>query len=58
MLEENSALYDIVVELASLPEQIRGYGHVRAKSMASTEQREQILLDVLRGRVIALKKVA
>ncbi|WP_122488686.1 MULTISPECIES: indolepyruvate ferredoxin oxidoreductase family protein [Gammaproteobacteria] len=58
MLEDGGAHYDTLLELVSLPEQIRGYGHVRAKAMALAKQRESVLLDVLRGRVIALKKVA
>ncbi|EJM13183.1 indolepyruvate ferredoxin oxidreductase, alpha/beta subunit [Pseudomonas sp. GM21] len=60
VLEEgrSSSHYDTMVELASLPEQIRGYGHVRAKAMELATQREAVLLDVMRGRVIALKKVA
>lgn len=58
LLEDGGAHYDTLLELVSLPEQIRGYGHVRAKAMALARQRESVLLDVLRGRVIALKKVA
>lgn len=58
LLEDGGAHYDTLLELVSLPEQIRGYGHVRAKAMALAKQRESVLLDVLRGRVIALKKVA
>jgi indolepyruvate ferredoxin oxidoreductase len=60
VLEEgrSSSHYDTMVELVSLPEQIRGYGHVRAKAMELATQREAMLLDVMRGRVIALKKVA
>ena len=58
LLEDGGTHYDTLLELVSLPEQIRGYGHVRAKAMALAKQRESVLLDVLRGRVIALKKVA
>ncbi|WP_178117925.1 DUF6537 domain-containing protein [Pseudomonas sp. R5(2019)] len=60
LLEEGrgTSNYDVMVELAALPEQIRGYGHVRAKSMELAAQREAVLLDVVRGRVITLKKVA
>ena len=36
--------HDAAVELASLPERIRGYGHVKEKSVAETRIREAELL--------------
>ncbi|HSV82749.1 MAG TPA: indolepyruvate ferredoxin oxidoreductase family protein [Ramlibacter sp.] len=50
--------HDAAVGLASLPEQIRGYGHVRAKSMEPAFQRERELLETLKRRVIPLKQAA
>ncbi|MEX5502217.1 indolepyruvate ferredoxin oxidoreductase family protein [Pseudomonas putida] len=50
--------YQTAVKLASLPEQIRGYGHVKARAMEAAFAQEAVFLDILRGRVIALKKVA
>lgn len=54
----DSSQYQAAVELASLPEHIRGYGHVREKHVKQTQQRKQELLHVLERRVIALKQVA
>jgi indolepyruvate ferredoxin oxidoreductase len=36
--------YDIAVELAALPEQMRGYGHVKAANVASAKARQAQLL--------------
>ena len=36
---------DLAIELASLPEQIRGFGHVKAESMSSAETRHSELLS-------------
>ncbi|MEP6826041.1 MAG: DUF6537 domain-containing protein, partial [Ramlibacter sp.] len=38
---------DLLVELASLPELVRGYGHVRARGMAQSKAREAELLAAL-----------
>ena len=46
------------VALASLPEDIRGYGHVRAKSLVAVQAREQELLAALERRVIPLQRAA
>jgi indolepyruvate ferredoxin oxidoreductase len=37
------------VELASLPEDIRGYGHVKARNLAAVKEREAKLLDAFRA---------
>jgi indolepyruvate ferredoxin oxidoreductase len=37
---------DLAVEIASIPEQIRGYGHVKARSIAAAKAREAELMDV------------
>ena len=50
--------YDAAVALASLPEQIRGYGHVRARSVEQVQASEKGLLDTLKRRVIPLAKAA
>ncbi|HXH02130.1 MAG TPA: indolepyruvate ferredoxin oxidoreductase family protein [Candidatus Competibacteraceae bacterium] len=39
----------IAVELASLPEHIRGYGHVKEASLSKAEQRKQELLNLFRN---------
>ena len=39
------------VELASLPEQIRGFGPVKERHVAHAKQREADLLDAFRKRV-------
>jgi len=41
-----------------LPEQIRGYGHVRAKTLEPTRERENELLEALQRRVIVLRQAA
>jgi len=46
------------IALASLPEDLRGYGHVRAKALAITRARELDLLATLKRRVIPLKRTA
>ncbi|GAA5235707.1 indolepyruvate ferredoxin oxidoreductase family protein [Verticiella sediminum] len=50
--------YDTAVALLSLPEQIRGYGHVRARHIEKTRQRERELLDALHRRTVVLKRAA
>ncbi len=50
--------YDTAVALASLPEQIRGYGHIKARSIDEARQREQTLLARLENGEAPLKKVA
>ena len=38
----------LAVEIASLPEQIRGFGHVKEQHLADVERREATLLDAFR----------
>ncbi|WP_281081911.1 indolepyruvate ferredoxin oxidoreductase family protein [Variovorax paradoxus] len=54
----NSSRHAIAVRLASIPEGIRGYGHVREKSIKAAAEHEANLLDALRQRVIPLKQAA
>ena len=54
----DGAHHDAAVALASLPEQIRGYGHVRARSVGPTLERERELLEALQRRVIVLRQAA
>ena len=42
--------YGVAVQLASIPEQIRGFGHVRARYLTHAKQREAELLARFRGR--------
>ena len=42
----NPENYATAVELASLPEQLRGYGHVKEKSIASVKSKEAQLLNI------------
>jgi indolepyruvate ferredoxin oxidoreductase len=39
----------VAVELASLPERIRGFGHVKAASLQAVRERREQLLARLRG---------
>ncbi|WP_423458935.1 indolepyruvate ferredoxin oxidoreductase family protein [Ottowia sp. VDI28] len=50
--------HDCAVALASLPEHIRGYGHVRERHIEQTRKRERELLETLQRRVIPLKAAA
>ena len=54
----DSTHHDAAVSLACLPEQIRGYGHVRAKTLEPTRERENELLEALQRRVIVLRQAA
>jgi indolepyruvate ferredoxin oxidoreductase len=51
MLEtgKSAQSYRAVVELACLPEKIRGYGHVRARSIEAVRERESVLLNLIFG---------
>ncbi|MEM9627728.1 MAG: indolepyruvate ferredoxin oxidoreductase family protein [Pseudomonadota bacterium] len=44
----------LAVEIASLPEQIRGFGHVKERHLAEVDARETALLDALRRPAEAL----
>ncbi|MBI1363702.1 MAG: indolepyruvate ferredoxin oxidoreductase family protein [Proteobacteria bacterium] len=46
--ELSPANHAVAVELASIPEHIRGYGHVKEKHLLRAKQREQILLETFR----------
>ncbi|CAM3938055.1 indolepyruvate ferredoxin oxidoreductase family protein [Bordetella muralis] len=50
--------YDTAVALASIPEQIRGYGHIRMDSIEQARKKREALLTVLQQDVIPLKRVA
>nr|WP_221210577.1 indolepyruvate ferredoxin oxidoreductase family protein [Variovorax sp. Sphag1AA] len=50
--------HDCAVALASLPEHIRGYGHVREQHVEKARERERELLETLQRRVIPLKSAA
>jgi indolepyruvate ferredoxin oxidoreductase len=39
----------VAVELAALPEQIRGYGHIRARHIVHATERRRALIDQLNG---------
>jgi indolepyruvate ferredoxin oxidoreductase len=41
--------YDLAVSLASIPEYIRGYGHVKERHLKDAKAREAALLDRFRG---------
>ncbi|MBI1905996.1 MAG: indolepyruvate ferredoxin oxidoreductase family protein [Rhodocyclales bacterium] len=41
---------EVAVELAALPEQIRGFGHVRERYLGHAEQRRDVLLQAFRRR--------
>ncbi len=55
---KDASHHDAAVALASLPEQIRGYGHVRARSIEPIQKRENELLAALQRRVITLRNLA
>lgn len=51
-LNENN--YDLALELASYPDDIRGYGHIKEKSVEAMEQkRETLLKQLISGRNLA-----
>jgi indolepyruvate ferredoxin oxidoreductase len=45
-----AANHETAVELASIPEQIRGFGHVRERYLANARKREAALLDAFRRK--------
>ena len=57
-ITRDGAHHAAAVELASLPEQIRGYGHVRERGIEAARKREADLQAALQRRVIPLKKAA
>jgi len=52
------AAYETAVQLASIPEQIRGYGHVRAASIELARKQSDTLFAALQHGAIPLRKVA
>src|SRR4029450_10921640 len=44
---------DVAIQLASLPEEIRGYGHIRERSLSTVRPKWESLLARLRGQVTA-----
>jgi len=57
-VNRDAAHHQAAVALASLPEQIRGYGHVRERGIEASRKREADLLAELQRRVIPLKRAA
>jgi indolepyruvate ferredoxin oxidoreductase len=47
------ANHEVAVELAAIPERIRGYGHVKARHLAEAKAREAELLAWFRGETTA-----
>jgi indolepyruvate ferredoxin oxidoreductase len=41
---------EVVLDLARLPTQVRGYGHIKAQSLAAAQVRRQQLLRQLEGQ--------
>jgi indolepyruvate ferredoxin oxidoreductase len=48
--------YELAVSLASIPEYIRGYGHVKERHLKDAKAREAALLERLRGTPEAVAK--
>jgi indolepyruvate ferredoxin oxidoreductase len=58
VLEElTSENYSIALELAQLPQKVRGYGHVQAKSRAQARSRQESLMKKFRGETVPLVAV-
>jgi indolepyruvate ferredoxin oxidoreductase len=57
-VSKDVSTHETAVELLSLPEQIRGYGHVRERTIEDAKVREVDLLAALQRKVIPLKKAA
>ncbi len=49
--------FEIAIELVRLPEQIRGYGHVKSKNLARVNVRKTQLLKQLRGEVVNIVNI-
>ena len=58
LAELDPAKLGIVVEIASLPERIRGYGHVRAKNAVEADAREEALLTRFHAPAASLSTAA
>jgi indolepyruvate ferredoxin oxidoreductase len=46
-------IHDVAVQLASLPVEIRGYGHLKEASLATVRPKRSALMARLRGQVSA-----
>jgi indolepyruvate ferredoxin oxidoreductase len=49
------ANHALAVEIAALPEKIRGYGHVKARNLAAVRPQWQDLMQRWRGEAAAQK---
>jgi indolepyruvate ferredoxin oxidoreductase len=58
LAELDPARLAVTVEIAGLPEKIRGYGHVRAKNAGEADAREEVLLASLRMPAASLSTAA
>jgi indolepyruvate ferredoxin oxidoreductase len=52
-LDQNN--YDIAVQLASLPDRIRGYGHIKERSIKEVKAEQQQLLEIFRADAESMK---
>ncbi|PKO54320.1 MAG: indolepyruvate ferredoxin oxidoreductase, partial [Betaproteobacteria bacterium HGW-Betaproteobacteria-21] len=43
--------FEAAVELAALPDQIRGFGHIRERYLANARKRQAVLLEAFRGKL-------
>lgn len=50
--------YEVAIELALMPEHIRGYGHIKARHVEALSERKLTLLKQLRGEIIDVLAVA
>jgi indolepyruvate ferredoxin oxidoreductase len=56
--EVSQSNHATVVEIASLPDGIRGFGHIKERSIAATDKRREELLTVLSQPALATAKAA
>ena len=55
----NAGNHALAIEIASLPEEIRGFGHVKERHLIAAKAKEAKLLEAYRGsQVVALSKAA
>jgi indolepyruvate ferredoxin oxidoreductase len=45
----------LAIEIAAIPEEIRGFGHVKSRHLKKAKDKEAKLLDVLRGQMEEVK---
>ena len=53
----NADNYDAAVDIASIPEHIRGYGHVKDAHLAEAKKREAELLEQFRNPQTGMKQI-